>query len=169
VRGGRKSCEQAYSENLFGDGKTSHMNGIPTLEHCLSDLKNVIFLSVLKILCVGNERQHRPLAILIRTKPFQATRQVAARRDRPLRDSSSSCPVLLRIPRRDDPARTFIAHERTPTDCGATIWRSPRTNLGRVPHKTNDDSDKSLTASTAVQSTTAGDTKLGGWSGRARE
>jgi hypothetical protein len=37
VRGGRKSCERAYYEKLFGDKKTSRMNGIPTLEHRLSD------------------------------------------------------------------------------------------------------------------------------------
>jgi hypothetical protein len=39
VRGGRRSCERAYSEKLFRDKTISRMNGIPTLEHCLSDLK----------------------------------------------------------------------------------------------------------------------------------
>jgi hypothetical protein len=33
VRGGRKSCERAYSEKLFRDGKTSRMDGISTMEH----------------------------------------------------------------------------------------------------------------------------------------
>jgi hypothetical protein len=39
VRGGRMSCERAYSKKLFRDKTISRMNGIPTLEHRLSDLK----------------------------------------------------------------------------------------------------------------------------------
>jgi hypothetical protein len=47
------------------------------------------------------------------------------------------------MPRRGDPARTFIVHERTPTDRDAAINNN------------------------AVRSTSAGNAKLGGWSGRA--
>lgn len=71
VRGGEYSCERDYSEKLFGEGKISLMNGIPAREHRLSDL-NMIFLSVSNFLCVGNELQHRPLAILFRTEPLRA-------------------------------------------------------------------------------------------------
>jgi hypothetical protein len=70
---------------------------------------------------------------------------VAASRDRLLRHRSLSYLILLRVPRRSDPPRTFIAHERTPIDRGAAIDNN------------------------VVRSTTVGDTKLGGWSERARE
>jgi hypothetical protein len=62
-----------------------------------------------------------------------------------VRNCSSSYLILLRIRRRANPSRTFIAHEHTPIDRGVAINNN------------------------AVRSTTAGDTKLGGWSGRGRE
>jgi hypothetical protein len=51
VRGRRKSCERAYSKKLFGYGKTSRMNGIPTLEHRLSDLKHDFLASTQDLVC----------------------------------------------------------------------------------------------------------------------
>jgi hypothetical protein len=51
VRGGRKLWERAYFEKLFRDGKTSRMNGIPTLEHHLSDLKHDFLASTQDLVC----------------------------------------------------------------------------------------------------------------------
>jgi hypothetical protein len=104
----------------------------------------MILLPVPKILCVGNKQQHQPLTILIRTRSFRSTRLVVGKL-RLIAACSSSYLILLHIRRRADPARTFIAHERTPIDSGTAMNNK------------------------AVRSTTVGDTKLRGRLGRARE
>jgi hypothetical protein len=104
----------------------------------------MIFLFVLNFLCVGNELQHRLLAILIRTKPLRAMRLMEASRDQPL------------------------------CDRGAAINNSGqwcRQPSGNHLERTRDASRTRPTTTDEItdHSTTAGNTKLRGWSGRAQE
>jgi hypothetical protein len=85
---GSRAKEPTLKKNL-GDGKTATTSAVPTREHHFSDLKtwfsylypslpkNMVFLSVPKFSCVGNELQHHLLATLIWIKPFRATRWAA--------------------------------------------------------------------------------------------
>jgi hypothetical protein len=76
----RSHANESTPRNSFGDGKQIVRMGFPLWSTAFLT-KNMIFLPIPKILCVGNELQHRSLATLIRKKPFRATRRAAASRD----------------------------------------------------------------------------------------